>query len=101
MSRAYRVAIRERIRRVLRASDRVSTQLEIIEILPAERMAGLLARELEQRGFRVEDGNMVRDQNGVTVTVDPGTGVVTVTAEGSKEVALQKEKEGRAYDDLG
>ena len=101
MSRSYRIAIREHLRRVLRASDRVSAQLEILEVLPPERMAGLLAEELERRGFREEGGNVVRDQDGVTVTVDPRTGVVTVTAEGNREIELQKDKEGRAYDDAG
>ena len=101
MSRSYRIAVREHIRRVLRASDRVSTQLEILEVLPPERMAGLLAGELGRRGFRGEEGNMVRDQDGVRVAVDPRTGVVSVTAEGDKEVDLHKEKEGRAYDDVG
>src|SRR5437763_14432415 len=62
MSRSYRIAIREHLRRVLKATDRVSTQLEILEVLPTARMAGLLAEELERRGFRAEDGNLAREQ---------------------------------------
>ena len=37
MSRAYRVAVKESVNRVLRAEDRVSTQLEILEVLPPEQ----------------------------------------------------------------
>jgi hypothetical protein len=101
MSRSYRIAIRETLRRVVRAHDRVSTQLEILEVLPADRMAELLARELEGRGFRREGDTMVRDEDGVRVSVDPRTGTVTVSAETAREVDLTQHKEGRAYDDVG
>jgi hypothetical protein len=101
MSRAYRIKVRESLRRTIRAHDRVSTQLEVLEILPAEQMAQLLKQELEGRGFEEKDGALVRRQNGVTVTVDPKTGTVTVAAEAAREASLEGEKEGRAYDDMG
>ena len=41
MSRAYRIRVSESVQRVLRAGDRVSTQLEILEVLPPEQMAAL------------------------------------------------------------
>jgi hypothetical protein len=44
---------------------------------------------------------MVRKEKGVTVSVDPKTGTVTVESEASHEAALEAEKEGRAYDDMG
>ena len=52
MSRAYRIRVSETVRRVLRATDHVSTQLELLEILPREQMADLLADELERHGFQ-------------------------------------------------
>src|SRR5206468_4228480 len=66
-----------------------------------ERMAGLLAEELERRGFRAEDGNLVREQDDTKVSVNPRSGDVTVTAERSRKVELQKDHEGRAYEDFG
>ncbi len=101
MSRAYRIKVRESLRRVLRAHDRVSTQLELLEVLPPEQMAQLLAEELKGRGFEEKGGSLVRKQNGVTVSVDPKSGTVTVESEESHEAALEGEKDGRAYDDLG
>jgi hypothetical protein len=101
MSRAYRIRVRESLKKVVTARDRVSTQLEILEILPAEQMAGLLAQELERRGFQRQGDDLVRTRDGVTVTVDPKTGTVTVSAEGAQQVDLEVEKEGRAYDDAG
>jgi hypothetical protein len=101
MSRAYRIRVRESVTRVVKAHDRVTTQLEVLEILPPEQMGELLAQELEARGFEREGNVLVREQDGITVTVDPAAGTVTVSAEGSEEVALETEQEGRAYDDSG
>ena len=44
MSRSYRISVRECINKVIRAQDRVSTNLEILEVLPPEQMAGALGR---------------------------------------------------------
>ncbi|HJT76232.1 MAG TPA: hypothetical protein VJ739_03445 [Gemmataceae bacterium] len=101
MSRAYRIRVRESTSRVVTAEDRVSTRLEILGILPADEMAELLAAELEQRGFRREGGVMVRQEGALTITVDPRTGDVTVLARDAQEVALEAEREGRAFDDYG
>jgi hypothetical protein len=101
MSRAYRVSVRETRNRILRAEDHVSTQLEILEVLPPEQMAGLLADELERRGFERDGTRLTRHQNGVTVTVDTTTATVTVAAEASEETTIQAERTDRAYDDVG
>jgi hypothetical protein len=101
MSRAYRIRVRESVTRVVKAHDRISTQLEVLEILPPEQMGELLAQELEKRGFQRQGNVVVREQDGVTVTVDPASGSVTVSAEGSQQMELESEKEGRAYDDSG
>jgi hypothetical protein len=101
MSRAYRIRVRESLKRVLRAHDKVSTQLEILEILPPEQMAQLLGEELERRGFERRGQAMVRQQRGVTVSVDCETGEVTVQGEASEKVSLEAEREGHAYDDVG
>jgi hypothetical protein len=100
MSRAYRVAVKESQNRVLRAEDHVSTDLELIEVLPSDQMADLLADELAKRGFEREGDKMVRRQNGVTIEVEP-CGTVTVRAEDAEEATLEVQREGRAYDDVG
>jgi hypothetical protein len=101
MSRAYRISVRECEDRTVRADDRVSTRLEMLEILPPEQMAALLAGELERRGFRREDGLLVRRENGVVLTVDPECGEATATAEAAERVHVESTREGRAYDDVG
>src|SRR5579883_252276 len=101
MSRAYRVSVRECQDRTIRAEDHVSTRLEILEVLPPEQMAGLLADELERGGFERDGTRLSRKQNGVTVTVETTTATVTVAAEDSEETTIQAERSDRAYDDIG
>jgi hypothetical protein len=95
MSRAYRISVRETLNRVIRAQDHVSTQLELLEILPPEVMAQLLRAELEKRGFESEGEELVREQDGVRVTDDPATGTVTVHAEAAEEVELKDGKDSK------
>jgi hypothetical protein len=101
MSRSYRISVRESVHRVIRAEDRVSTQLEVLEVLPPEQMAGLLADELARRGFERDGNHLVRKQDGVTVAVDPHSGTVTVVAECAEEAKVEGQKEGRTWDDSG
>ncbi len=102
MSRAYRIRVRESIRRDLSASDEISCDLELLEILPPEQMRELLRQELQGRGFELQpDGKLSRQQNGVTITVDPEQGTVSVKAEASESVELESQREELGYDDFG
>lgn len=102
MSRAYRISVRESIRRVVRGSDRVATRLELLEILPREQMAAQLAEELRARGFADdEDGELVRRSGGVTVRIDPTDGTIIVESEIERDVKIEAEKRGWADEDFG
>lgn len=100
MSRAYRVQIEESLHRIIRAEDHVSCQLELLEILPCEQMAQLLAAELAKIGFAIEDDTAVRRDNDVTITVDLPSATVTVQAASDKEIELKTSKTARVYDDV-
>jgi chromosomal replication initiation ATPase DnaA len=90
MSRAYRIKVKETARHVLRASDHVSTQLELLEVLPPERMRDLLANELQKRGFTKQGDKLIRrEQDGVTVEIDPASATVTVKIQSKKEVSVK------------
>lgn len=101
MSRSYRVSVRECVNKVIKAEDRVSTELEILEILPPEQMGGLLADELEKGGYRREGNLLVKEEDGVVVTIDAEKGTVTISAEASEATKVEGERQGRAYDDVG
>jgi hypothetical protein len=99
MSRAYRVSVSDRVRRVIRGKDHIKSQLEILEILPCEEMIDLLAAELEKEGF-LREGNAVSLKEGnVKVDVDLENGEVTVTSELAKEVEESGTESGWGYDD--
>jgi hypothetical protein len=89
------------MKKVVTAKDQVSTQLEILEILPCEQMADLLAQELQRRGFERKDDQLTRTKDSVMVQVDPESGTVTVSAEGSNDLNLHAERDGQTYDDAG
>jgi len=102
MSRAYRISVRESSSRVIKADDAVSTQLEVLEVLPREQMSELIADALKGQGFEDNGETLTRqEKNGVVVEVDPCTGTVTVRASASEEVEVEGTREGRSYDDVG
>jgi hypothetical protein len=98
MSRAYRIRVRESIqvrdhqKRTVRAEDQVSSQLELLEILPRQQMAELLRAELLRRGFAEKGTSLVRHDKGVTVTVEPEAGTITVEAEACEQMQVEGEK---------
>lgn len=99
MSRAYRIRLSESLRRHIAVDDGICSSLELLDVLPREQMAELLARELAGAGFEERDeGQWVRvDDEGVVVRVDPLQGTVTVTAGSGEEVEVSKTREVRAY----
>jgi uncharacterized protein involved in exopolysaccharide biosynthesis len=95
MSRAYRivpVSVSEVLRRDITATDEICTELELLEILPADAMAQLLRDALAKRGFEAEDGSMVRRDGGLAVIVEPDTGKVTIRLEQEKSVEVEGNK---------
>ena len=100
MSRAYRIQVRDSVRRTIRGEDSVGTCLELLEILPREAMLGLLRDELVGRGFQPQGDRLVRKGAGLTVTVDPSTGEVEARSEDCEEIELSAERRGWADEDI-
>ena len=102
MSRAYRIRVQESLRRRIAADDAVCTQLELLEVLPPEQMADLLRDELQRRGFEDKNGRLIRASgDGLTASIDPKTGEVSVRARASEQLELAGQREGIAYDEIG
>jgi hypothetical protein len=101
MSRAYRIRVSESLSRTLQAEDEVCSHIELLEVLPPEQMTDLLREELKQRGFAEKNGRLVRNDDGVSVEIDPACGEIVLTSAAKREVALEAEREGLAYDDIG
>lgn len=100
MSRAYRVTVKGSVHRVVHVEDGVCTSLELLPILPRERLSELLAAELERRGFAREGGVAKRvEDDGVVVEVDLATAAVSVKAEASAKIAIERERTERVYEE--
>ncbi|MGZ3422670.1 MAG: hypothetical protein ACXVEF_02610 [Polyangiales bacterium] len=99
MSRAYRIRVSESIERIVHVEDGVATSLEILPILPKERMQELLAKELEGAGLTVKDGVAQKTasspQGDVTIEVEVATGKVTVRVAHAEDVRVEADRERR------
>jgi predicted metal-dependent hydrolase len=100
VSRAYRLTVSESLRRVIKASDRVTSQLELLAVVPPEETSEILAAVLAERGFEQQpDGTWRREAEGIEVTVDVTTAEVQVKSTVAQEVELEVEKAGSYYDE--
>jgi FtsH ternary system domain X5 len=93
--------VSESARRLIHATDEVSTSLGLLEILPREEMSALLEAELIRGGFHKDGDTLRRDADGATVVVDPVNGNVTVRSETKDDVSLRSRKEALAFEDIG
>jgi len=93
VSRAIQVRISESVVRTIHVEDGVASPLEMLPILPPERMAELLARELEALGF-VRDGRTCKrtEPDGIEVTVDLETSTVAVKLGAGAQIAESIER---------
>lgn len=93
MSRVYRVLVNGILEKVEHLEDRVCGSLELLPVLPKERMQVILAGELAKRGFTVE-GNVARKspEPGIVIELDLEASTVTVKAESDLEVKLYEER---------
>ncbi len=96
MSRAYRVAVSGSIERVVHIEDGVCGSLELLPILPKERMRELLATELSKRGYAVE-GHIAKKkiEDGITIEVDLDASTVSVKVDGQVALDLHREETRR------
>jgi len=96
MSRAYRVRVSGSIDKIVHVDDGACGSIELLPILPKERMAELLAAALAERGFE-RDGDVVRRvKDGVSIEVDLDTGTVTARAEADVRVQATATRTGPA-----
>src|SRR5688500_11560772 len=94
MSREYKSQVSQRVKHVLRPSDHVGTQLELLEILPCDRMADLLAAELVRRGLERQGDKLVRrEADGVVVEIDPDSASVLVKLETEKTIKIEGDRQ--------
>jgi len=100
VSRAYRVTVKGSVHRVVHVEDGVSTTLELLPVLPRETMGRILTEALRERGFDVSSPVARRvEEGGVTLEVDTRTGAVSLRAEASSKIDVEKERTERVYEE--
>ena len=103
MSRAYRISVSESVKKHIRVSDGIKTQLELLSVLGAEAMSGLLAADLSTRGFELRGQHMVRDdEDGVQIAIGVSgddAGHVTVRLARNRAVDIEVERSRQVYID--
>jgi hypothetical protein len=99
MSRSIQIRVAESVVRTVHVEDGVQSPLEMLPILAAERMADLLASELEKLGF-TRDGDVARrtDPDGIEIAVDLRAATVTVKIAADAKLAEEIELTARTYD---
>jgi hypothetical protein len=101
VSRAYRVTVKGSVHRVVHVEDGVCTSLELLPVLPPDRTAEILGAELEKRGFTRENGIARRvDDDGIIIEVDVKTGAVSVKAEATADIAIERERTERVVEEV-
>jgi hypothetical protein len=94
-SRPWRLTTPPPVKDLAVADDKATSRLDIPPVLPPEEMAGVVARRLEERGFREgPGGKMERSRDGVDVSVDPLTGEVETEAHGEAGLRPEEPDEG-------
>lgn len=90
------IRVAEAQRRFIHVEDAVCTDVELLPILPPERLSEILARELEGRGFVVEEGVAKRTDDGVVIEVDLETARVSARVERGESVERKASTELRS-----
>jgi hypothetical protein len=102
MSRAIRIRVSETVSRVVHVNDGLSAPVELLPVLPAERMQQALKAALDQCGWKVEGDKASLDLgDGVTAEVDVVDGKVTLRAEHEESVTEHVEHEAWGDTDYG
>ena len=99
MSRCYRIEVSESLKRHIEVEDGIAIHLELLDILPPERMRSLLEEQLAKRGYeRASDGTYRKTlDGGITVTVTED-GEVQISLTDEAELDLAATGSGRSYD---
>ena len=104
MSRAIQIRVSESVVRTIHVEDGVQSPLELLPVLAPERMADLLATELEAQGFTRHGATATRvDPDGIEIAVDLEAATVSAklgaSAKLSEQVALEARvaEEGRTH----
>ncbi len=111
MSRAYRIEVKETLEIKTKAHDRVESKLQLLGLLPPERLAEILGEELACEGFVANTNPATKkellqrttkgaDGTELIITVDPHLGTVLVETAAHREKTFVGMRTGVVLDNL-
>lgn len=80
MTHAWRIRTPRNLDQMVRAGSGSCMPLGLLPILPADEMCQLLTQELLANGFRVDNKQLHRQEDGVQIEVDLQTDSITLNA---------------------
>ncbi|MEM8667872.1 MAG: hypothetical protein AAGG48_10175 [Planctomycetota bacterium] len=101
MSRAFRVTVKETVRRVIHAEDHVRTQLEMLEVLPCDQMMELLSKELVSLGFERDGTALSRTDGNARVVIRLEDGTVVVESASREDLEIEGKRSVRVFEESG
>lgn len=94
MSRAYRIALSDTLRRHVEIEDGIQSQLELIPVLAADRMRAILAEELNKKGFAIDGDRARREEtDGIMIEINLQESTVNIVKKTEKDISLRHQIE--------
>lgn len=99
MSQTYKIRVKKTCRETVKVGREWLQKIELLTLLPADRMGGLLAIELEKDGWsRQQDGKVSSSRDRFDLEFDPITQQLKIAYQDEQDVEVEYDDELSVYD---
>ena len=99
MSQTYKVRVKQTLRDTVSVGREWRQKIDLLQLLPADRMGGLLAFELEKDGWhKAQNGKVTKKHDDFDLEFDPVTRQLKIVYEQEQNVELDIDREVNVYD---
>ena len=99
MSQTYKVRVKQTLRDTVNVGREWRQKIDLLQLLPADRMGGLLALELQKDGWqKAQDGKVTKTHDQFDLEFDPVTRQLKIVYEQEKDVEMDVDREVNIYD---
>ena len=99
MSQTYKVRVKQTLRDTVNVGREWRQKIDLLQLLPSDRMGGLLALELEKDGWhKAQDGKVTKKHDQFDLEFDPVTRQLKIVYEQEQDIELDIDREIDVYD---
>lgn len=99
MSQTYKIRVKKTCRETVKVGREWLQKIELLTLLPADRMGGLLAIELEKDGWkRQQDGKVSSSGEQFDLEFDPITQQLRISYQDEQDIEVEYDDELSVYD---